>query len=76
MTRTVLIDVRDAGTSGDMFLSALVDFLGEDDALLPVAASLLLYDPTMRVRFTTKTEDDQSGVRLEVSKDSEMRFMI
>jgi uncharacterized protein (TIGR00299 family) protein len=57
-----------------MFLSALVDFLGEDDALLPVAASLLLYDPTMRVRFTTKTDGEQSGVRLEVSKDSGMRF--
>ena len=74
MTRKVLIDVRTAGTSGDMFLSALVDFLGEDDAILPVAASLLLYDPMLRVRFTTKTEDDQSGVRLEVSKDSGMRF--
>jgi uncharacterized protein (TIGR00299 family) protein len=74
LTRTVLIDVRNAGTSGDMFLSALVDFLGEDDALLPVAASLLLYDPALRVRFTTKIEDDQSGVRLEVSKDSDIRF--
>jgi uncharacterized protein (TIGR00299 family) protein len=74
LTKTVLIDVGTAGTSGDMFLSALVDFLGEDDALLPVAASLLLYDPTLRVRFTTKTEDDQSGVRLEVSKDRGTRF--
>jgi uncharacterized protein (TIGR00299 family) protein len=74
LTRTILIDVRSAGTSGDMFLSALVDFLGEDDALLPVAASLLLFDPALRVRFTTKTEDDQSGVRLEVSRDSGIRF--
>ena len=74
MTKLVLIDVNTAGTSGDMFLSALVDFLGEDDALLPVAASLLIYDPSLRVRFTTKTEGDQSGVRLEVSKDSGMRF--
>ncbi|MFX1262977.1 MAG: nickel pincer cofactor biosynthesis protein LarC [Promethearchaeota archaeon] len=74
MTRTVLIDVRTAGTSGDMFLSALVDFLSEDDALLPVAASLLLYDPALRVRFTTKTVGDESGVRLEVSKDSGIRF--
>ncbi|MFX1439533.1 MAG: nickel pincer cofactor biosynthesis protein LarC, partial [Promethearchaeota archaeon] len=74
LTRTVLIDVRTAGTSGDMFLSALVDFLSEDDALLPVAASLLLYDPALRVRFTTKTVGDESGVRLEVSKDSGIRF--
>jgi uncharacterized protein (DUF111 family) len=48
LTKIVLIDVKTAGTSGDMFLSALVDFLGEDDALLPVAASLLIYDPTLR----------------------------
>lgn len=74
MTKVVLIDVKRAGTSGDMFLSALVDFLGEDDALLPVAASLLIYDPSLRVRFTTKRDDVQSGVRLEVSKDSGMRF--
>jgi uncharacterized protein (TIGR00299 family) protein len=74
LTKIVLIDVKTAGTSGDMFLSALVDFLGEDDALLPVAASLLIYDPTLRVRFNTKSEDDESGVHLEVSKASGMRF--
>jgi uncharacterized protein (DUF111 family) len=74
LTKVVLIDVKTAGTSGDMILSALVDFLGEDDALLPVAASLLIYDPSLRVRFTTKTEGDQSGVRLDVSRDSGMRF--
>ncbi|MHA2207977.1 MAG: nickel pincer cofactor biosynthesis protein LarC [Candidatus Thorarchaeota archaeon] len=74
MTKIVLIDVNTAGTSGDMFLSALVDFLGEDDALLPVAASLLIFDPTLRVRFTTKREGDLSGVHLKVSKDSATRF--
>jgi uncharacterized protein (TIGR00299 family) protein len=57
-----------------MFLSALVDFLGEDDALLPVSASLLIYDPTLRVKFNTKREGDESGVRLEVSLESDMRF--
>jgi uncharacterized protein (TIGR00299 family) protein len=74
LTKIVLIDVKTAGTSGDMFLSALVDFLGEDDALLPVAASLLIYDPTLRVRFATKSDADLSGVHLKVSKESEIRF--
>ncbi|MHA2020806.1 MAG: nickel pincer cofactor biosynthesis protein LarC [Candidatus Thorarchaeota archaeon] len=74
MTKIVLIDVQTAGTSGDMFLSALVDFLGEDDALLPVAASLLIFDPSLRVRFATRSDDDLSGVQLKVSKDSGMRF--
>jgi uncharacterized protein (TIGR00299 family) protein len=74
LTKTVLIDVKTAGTSGDMFLAAIVDFLGEDDALLPVAASLLIFDPSLRVRFATKSDDDLSGVQLKVSKDSGMRF--
>jgi uncharacterized protein (TIGR00299 family) protein len=74
MARIVLIDVNTAGTSGDMFLSALVDFLGEDDALLPVASSLLIFDPSLRVRFATKSDGDLSGVHLKVSKDSGMRF--
>lgn len=74
MTRTVLIDVNTAGTSGDMFLSALIDLVGEDDALLPVAASLLIYDPTLRVQVDTKTEFNQTGVHLQVSLDSGTRF--
>jgi len=40
MSKTnVLIDVATAGASGDMFLSALLDLIGENDALTPVAAS-------------------------------------
>ncbi|MFX0107957.1 MAG: nickel insertion protein, partial [Candidatus Hodarchaeota archaeon] len=70
----VLLDVRNAGTSGDMFLSALVDFVGEDDALLPVVASLLIYDPTLRVRFVSKTDQGFTGIAIETTKDSAIRF--
>ncbi len=50
----VLLDVATAGASGDMFLSALMDLLGKDDSLLPVAASLLIFDPTLRIRVTNR----------------------
>jgi len=57
--KRVLIDVATAGASGDMFLSALTDLIGEADVLLPVAASLLIYtgrhlqitrNPTIRLQ--------------------------
>jgi hypothetical protein len=65
----VLLDVATAGASGDMFLSALIDLLGQDDALLPVAASLLIYDPTLRVRVVSQYAGDRSGKKLEISRD-------
>lgn len=65
----VLIDVATAGTSGDMFLSALIDLLGQDDALLPVAASLLIYDPTLRVHITTQSSKGRSGKKLSIVLD-------
>ncbi|MHA2434213.1 MAG: nickel pincer cofactor biosynthesis protein LarC [Candidatus Thorarchaeota archaeon] len=74
MSEKVLIDVNTAGASGDMFLSALISLIGEDDALLPVAASLLIYDPTLRVRFSSKSEGEVVGIHLAITSDSETRF--
>jgi len=65
----VLLDVATAGASGDMFLSALIDLLGQDDALLPVAASLLIYDPSLRVRVTTPSSRERSGKQLDIVLD-------
>jgi len=74
MSDKVLLDVKTAGASGDMFLSALVSLIGEDDALLPVAASLLIYDPTIRVRFSPKSEEDVAGMHLQIICDPDTRF--
>ncbi len=71
---TVLIDVSTAGASGDMFLSALVSLIGEDNALLPVAASLLIYDPALRISFESISEYGIPGHRLHVSHDDSIRF--
>jgi uncharacterized protein (TIGR00299 family) protein len=70
----VLIDVATAGASGDMFLSALIDLIGEDDALLPLAASLLIYDPTLRVKVQSKTQEGRTGKHLEVTLDRGIRL--
>jgi len=70
----VLIDVATAGASGDMFLSALLDLIGEDDALTPIAASLLIYDPTLRVKIQSKTQDGRSGKQLQVTLDRGIRL--
>jgi hypothetical protein len=70
----VLIDVATAGASGDMFLSALIDLIGEDDALTPIAASLLIYDPTIRVRIQNKTHEGLTGKYLEVTLDRGIRL--
>lgn len=72
--KRVLIDVETAGASGDMFLSALTDFIGEDDALLPVAASLLIYDPTFRLNVTSHTFEDLTGRRLHVTRNPTIRL--
>ncbi len=62
---TVLLDVKTSGASGDMFLAALLDLLDDDEALLPVAASLLIYDPTIRV----KVEKVEDGRKIDVTAD-------
>lgn len=75
MTRKrVLIDVETAGASGDMFLAALTDLIGEDDVLLPVAASLLIYDPSFRINVTTQTAGDKTGRRLQITRNPAMRL--
>jgi uncharacterized protein (TIGR00299 family) protein len=71
---TVIIDVATAGASGDMFLSALIDLVGDDQAIVPVAASLLIYDPRIRVKVVTKLSDDIAGRQLEIRHDSSIRL--
>ncbi|NWF96856.1 MAG: nickel pincer cofactor biosynthesis protein LarC [Candidatus Thorarchaeota archaeon] len=71
---SVLIDVSAAGASGDMFLSALIDLLGDDQALVPVAASLLIYDPALRVRVISGASGAGSGKRLEIARDNQLRL--
>lgn len=70
----MLIDVATAGASGDMFLSSLIDFIGDDESIVPVAASLLIYDPTIRVKILPASSHDLVGKRLEVTRDTGTRF--
>ncbi len=70
----VLFDVASAGASGDMFLSALIDLIGDDEAILRVAASMLIYDPTLRVNVTPVTVGDTEGKRLDITLDTGVRF--
>ncbi len=70
----MLIDVATAGASGDMFLSALIDFIGDDESIVPVAASLLIYDPTIRVKILPTSSHNLVGKRLEVTRDKGTRF--
>ncbi|UCE09761.1 MAG: nickel pincer cofactor biosynthesis protein LarC [Candidatus Thorarchaeota archaeon] len=72
--KTVLIDVSGAGASGDMFLSALIDIIGDNDALVPVAASLLIHDPTLRLSVVEKKSGKLKGPALEVTLDQEARL--
>lgn len=72
--KTVLIDVATAGASGDMFLSALMDLIGEDNALLPVAASLLIYDPSFRINTVSHTHSGITGRQLQVTQNSGIRL--
>ncbi len=72
--KTVLIDVQNAGASGDMFLSALIDLIGENESIVPVAASLLLYDPAIRVKVVQKETASGTGKKLEITKDESLRF--
>jgi uncharacterized protein (DUF111 family) len=68
--KTVLIDVSTAGASGDMFLSALTDLIGEDNALLPVAASLLIYDPSFRLNMESHTHSGITGRQIQITQNT------
>jgi len=70
----VLIDVSTAGAGGDMFLSALTDLIGEDNALLPVAASLLIYDPTFRLNVVPCSFGEHNGKKLHITRNPNIRF--
>ncbi len=72
--KTILIDVATAGASGDMFLAALTDLIGEDNALLPVAASLLIYDPSFRLNFESYTHSGITGRQLQITQNTGIRF--
>ena len=72
--KTVLIDVATAGASGDMFLSALTDLIGEDDALLPVAASLLIYDPSFRINMVSHTHSGLTGRQIHITQNHGIRL--
>ena len=74
LSKTILIDAGTAGASGDMILSALIDLIGDDEAIVPVAASLLIYDPALRVRINQESRGGLSGKRLEVTMDKGVRF--
>lgn len=72
--KRVLIDVAKAGASGDMFLSALIDLIGEDDVLLPVAASLLIYDPSFRLSVVSKEHSGLTGRQLVITRNATIRL--
>ncbi len=74
MNKTLLIDASVAGASGDMIISALLDLIGDSDAIVPVAASLLIYDPAIRVKVIQETHKGISGKRLQISMDKTVRF--
>ena len=63
-----------AGASGDMFLSALTDLIGETDVLLPVAASLLIYDPSFRLAIGTKEHSGNKGRVLQITHNKTIRL--
>ena len=72
--KRVLIDVATAGASGDMFLSALTDLIGESDVLLPVAASLLIYDPSFRLAIGSKEHSGNTGRVLQITRNPTVRL--
>ncbi|MHA1970747.1 MAG: nickel pincer cofactor biosynthesis protein LarC [Candidatus Thorarchaeota archaeon] len=72
--KLVLIDVATAGAAGDMFLSALTDLIGEPDILLPVAASMLIYDPSFRLAIGSKEHSGNTGRVLQITRNPTVRF--
>ena len=63
-----------AGAAGDMFLSALTDLIGEPDVLLPVAASMLIYDPSFRLAIGSKEHSGNTGRVLQITRNPTVRF--
>ena len=57
-----------------MFLSALTDLIGEDDALLPVAASLLIYDPSFRLNMRSHTHSGLTGRQIQITQNHGIRL--
>jgi len=72
--KTILIDVATAGAAGDMFLAALIDLIGEDNALLPVGASLLIYDPSFRLNVVSQSHSSITGRQLQVTRNAGIRL--
>jgi uncharacterized protein (TIGR00299 family) protein len=72
--KTILIDVATAGAAGDMFLAALTDLIGEDNLLLPVAASLLIYDPSFRLNMVSHSHAGITGRQLQVTRNAGIRL--
>ncbi len=57
-----------------MFLSALTDLIGEDDALLPVAASLLIYDPSFRLNMGSHSHSGITGRQIQITQNTGIRL--
>ncbi len=72
--KTILVDVATAGASGDMFLAALIDLIGEDNVLLPVAASLLIYDPSFRLNVVSHSHGGTTGRQLQITRNANIRL--
>lgn len=72
--KTILIDVATAGAAGDMILAAFTDLIGEDNALLPVAASLLIYDPSFRLNVVSHSHSGITGRQLQVTQNAGIRL--
>lgn len=57
-----------------MFLSALSDLVGEDNALLPVAASLLIYDPSFRLNTVSHSHSGITGRQIQITQNTGIRL--
>jgi uncharacterized protein (TIGR00299 family) protein len=66
--------VTTAGAAGDMFLAALTDIMGEDNVLLPVAASLLIHDPSFRLNIVSHTHSGITGRQVQVTRNPAIRL--
>lgn len=72
--KTLLIDVATAGAAGDMVLAAFIDLIGEDKVLLPVAASLLIYDPSFRLNVISNSHSGITGRQLQITRNAGIRL--
>lgn len=72
--KTILIDVATAGAAGDMVLAAFIDLIGEDTVLLPVAASLLIYDPSFRLNIISNSHSGLTGRQLQITRNAGIRL--